>query len=765
MIVPGSRFVRRFAILAVAVPAALAADGARAADEPVSLARPVSFERDVLPTLKVSCFKCHSDARARPKAGLRLDSREGLAQAAEDYWLIPGDPDDSRLLTVAGLPKGHDEAMPPAGQAPAVNPEQLALLRRWIEQGADPGDFERYDHPVAPRGVSGLAERAAGVNVDPAAAAARIDALIAADLRGRGLVPTATIDDAAFLRRAYLTVIGRPPTVAEAEGFLADARPDRRVRLTSSLLNSPGRVSRQFNEWADVLRVQSKQNGNLAGAWVAYLKRSLAENTSYDEWAAEVVGARGFVYDDPAVGFHLRDDKNRLAGFEATCAVFLGVQVGCAQCHDHPFEPITRRDYFEMYGYFAGVVGGVGPAKNSFFKNFAFEEGEAVSKELHEAAKQNGIFSQEMDRFVAAHQIFGHKEGLGSYAASLDSVLFSRFPHDYQYEDGAPGKRVMPQTLFGPETPVPPKGVRPQQAVVDWMATPDNLRFTHVIANRMFHQTFGRAPMGPLLEILPEERTPNPALSAYLAELMVALDYDLRAYQDVLLRTDLFARAAVPADEMGEGLRGPALRRVSAEQAWDALVTLAREDVDAGVDDPGAPDFSYQLAARDAADTEELLSLIETRAAGLGDRAAEMRRTRLREREVERRGFLADDLRRASELPQPAPPGHFLKIFGQADRETIDDSWDNPTVPQCLTLLNSPLLDLLTAPGTPLHAAWAGAETDARKVDRVFLAVLSRWPTDAERREILDALDVSAPAGLADLTWCLVNHREFLFVP
>ena len=689
-----------------------------------------------------------------------MDSKEAFVEAIEEVPLFtPGDSTGSYLLEVLELPKDDDEAMPPASKAPSVSPVAIANIKRWIEEGADFGTWERFEHPVVDRGTSGLTKIAETIPDEISQAAAEIDRLVKAAEPAAYESPV--ISDAAFLRRSYFLIGGRAPTHDEVSVALSN--PLERHKLVADLLASPAHVSRQFNYWANVLRATSTQYGNLQDSWLDYLKKSIGENTPYDVWVKEMLTASGYAFENPAIALHLKDSKNRLAGYEANVAVFLGTQIGCAQCHDHPFDTISRRNYYEMYGFFSQTHGGVGQSKSRFFKNIPWDDAHSVESKIADQADKKGIFSKEMDARVASHQIFGHEKGFGSVSLNLKGTFGARLPEDYQYDDGKPGGGVAPVPVFG-KTPEAGAEVFKEHPAMDifagWTADPENLKFSYVIANRLWDQVFGYSLMGPLTGISDPEHSANPELVKFLGGLMVRLDYDMRKFLLVLYSTDLFQREASLPDSP-DLLSAPRLRRASAEQVWDSLMTLASDGIDSGISDFKTPDWSYLIAARNVKSAEELEMLINEKAAGMGDRQARMKEQRMRERVRQRDGFNRDDLRRASQLPQPAPAGHFLSLFGQAPRETIEDQWANPTTPQALTLLNGPILDEIVREGSPLANAWSSADD---KIAAVYRGVLSREPTDQERSLVSESIDITKPEGFTDLTWSLLNSREFIFI-
>lgn len=186
--------------------------------------------------------------------------------------------------------------------------------------------------PVKPVDASRLA--------DVQKSAARIDALIDANYVKHGVTPKSKTNDAVYCRRTYLHLAGRIPTFEEALSFINSADESKRSKLVDRLLNSHGHVSHMFNYWADILRLQDNpiNNNQIAQPYHEWIKKSLSENTPYDQWVTQMMTAQGRIWDNPAVGYSMRDSGMELDHVDNTAQVFLGTQIGCAQCHDHPFD-------------------------------------------------------------------------------------------------------------------------------------------------------------------------------------------------------------------------------------------------------------------------------------------------------------------------------------------------------------------------------------------------------------------------------------------
>ena len=198
-------------------------------------------------------------------------------------------------------------------------------------------------------------------------AAARIDRLILEDLQTAKIKPTAAADDATFLRRAYLGIVGRIPSATEAREFLDDKASNKRDLLVDRLVASPGFDSHLFNWTADLLRVQTRQDQFGLG-WHVWLRRSLAEDKPWDALVSEMLGSTGHCSTDPAVGYYLRDRNMQLDNFSNTMQVFLGRQIGCAQCHDHPFDDWSQYEYYQMASFGGGIGYRSGEAQETIRK-------------------------------------------------------------------------------------------------------------------------------------------------------------------------------------------------------------------------------------------------------------------------------------------------------------------------------------------------------------------------------------------------------------
>lgn len=371
-------------------------------------------------------------------------------------------------------------------------------------------------------------------------AAARIDHLIAADLKVANLRPNGRIDDGTFLRRAYLGIIGRIPTEEESSAFLADPSTKKRESLVDTLIASPGFDSHLFNWTADLLRIQTKQEQFGLG-WHVWLRKSLSENKPWDVIVREMLSSTGHASKNPAVGYYLRDRNMQLDNFSNTMQVFLGRQIGCAQCHDHPFDDWSQFEYYQMAAFGGGFQYRSTDAQDTVRKAAMDLRSETDGKTpdtakgkkgkkvaLREAQKNRGNDLKKVNKLL--QPVF---KDFNKNAVFDDSNRSLHLPEDYQYKDAKPNSEVAPETLFGEQLAnVPPEQRR--EVFAKWLTSPENPYFTKVIANRLWARTFGHGLLDPVDDWKEDSKPAHPEVLAFLETSMKAVDYDLRQFCRIL---------------------------------------------------------------------------------------------------------------------------------------------------------------------------------------------------------------------------------------
>jgi hypothetical protein len=589
-------------------------------------------------------------------------------------------------------------------------------------------------------GASSLAESAK----DPAR---QIDAIILTDLAKHDVSLNSAADETQFVRRVYLDVIGRIPTHEEFTSYLADESKDRRAKLIDTLLASPGHVSHMFNWLGDMLRVKDDYY-RIGKTWTfhTWLKSQLRENRPWDELVHDMLTAEGRLGAIGATAYLLRDASMPLDSLSNTLTTFLGANVACAQCHDHPFAKWTQRDFYEMA---------------SFFGSTAFERVDtrkpAITLRDERFSKANlvTLLQPNMERVV------------------FDSTRSTVFPEDYAYDDAKPGDRVSPRFItWDDEKGTPLTGKRPQRLrkhFADWMTSVENPRFAAAIANRLWKKLFGVAVKEPVTDLDVLEDATNPELLRFIAQLMKDVDFDLREFQRVVLNTRAYQRQVSLTPPEGEDFRfpGPLLRRMTAEQTWDSIVLLVRGPEIDRLKTDNAPlmkrlVFPFEFAHDRkgiAKDREKIFDFAKTLLPG-GKVSNGQGGRGLFIRAGKRRG--KESWLRASELPQPMPPTHFLRIAGQSVREVADDGSTEGGITESLAMMNGEVTKSLIGETSLLMKSVRRKKTNEAKVTFFYESFLSRKPTRRELQQCLTALQDDLQPQ--DLVWALVNSREFIFI-
>ena len=407
---------------------------------------------------------------------------------------------------------------------------------------------------------------------DPRQAAAALDQLLAADWQAHKVTANPPASEETLVRRLYLDIVGRIPTLAETRGFLEDTAPDKRARLIDTLLASEGHTLHFFHWWADLLRLCHSNGGtaSICGKeYAQFIKDSLRAHKPYDQIVRELITAGGNVWENPAIGYSMRDRGMPLDHAANTARIFLGTRIECAQCHNHPFDKWTQLQFFQNASYTHGYDA-------IDFYSPGIDEAKKLVADLQ---KKDGPQSHRPLYGAIVHTSLPLRNSTVKWFDNQPLKL----PHDYQYDDAKPLSTVQPAVLMG-TSPDLSKHQHSTAAYAHWLTEPENPRFTRVIANRMWSKVFGRGLIEPVDEILDSTVPSHPALMTALEKLMISQRYDLRAFLRVLYNTRAYQGQVTRAElQPGEDYRftGPLLRRMSAEQIWDSFVTLAHPAVDA----------------------------------------------------------------------------------------------------------------------------------------------------------------------------------------
>lgn len=333
---------------------ALAATGASAA-----VSKTIEFNRDVRPILSDNCFYCHGNDPKHREADLRLDLRDD-ALAAKAF--IPGNSKDSELIARI-LTDDEDDLMPPPDSHKKLTHEQKEILKRWIDQGAGYQQHWAYEKPVKaaiPAGRNG------------------VDVLVQKRLTEIGLKPSPEADKRTLIRRVYFDLLGLPPTPAEVAAFEQDPSPDAYAKLVERVLKNPHYGERMAISWLDQVRFADTigyHSDNPHNVWPYrdYVITSFNTNKRFDRFTIEQIA--GDLMPDASLetrvgsafnrllltteegGAQAKDYEQRMLTdrVRAIGNAWMGQTTGCAQCHDHKFDPFTMRDFYSLGAFFADI--------------------------------------------------------------------------------------------------------------------------------------------------------------------------------------------------------------------------------------------------------------------------------------------------------------------------------------------------------------------------------------------------------------------------
>ena len=349
------------------------------------------FESRIRPVLAENCYRCHSATMAAPKAGVILDTKEGLRAQ-----LVPGKPDESRIIEVLSYEDPVVQMPPPGKLSDAV----LADIRQWIASGAvDPRD-------ATPAAVAAASPQYKGMSLEDGrkwwafqpvtvqaapklakgTAGNKIDSFVFAKLAENKLSPSPRADKRTLVTRAYVDLVGYKPTYKEVQAFVGDKAPDAYAKLVDRLMASPQYGERWGRHWMDVVRyaednpTSEATNPPYPYAWRYrdWIVEAMNKDVPYDRFvklqlAADLMPdatrddlrALGYLGAAPHYHHDLRLSGDVVGGFltddwderiDAVSRGLLGVSIGCARCHDHKFDPFTQKDYYGLMGVFASTA-------------------------------------------------------------------------------------------------------------------------------------------------------------------------------------------------------------------------------------------------------------------------------------------------------------------------------------------------------------------------------------------------------------------------
>ena len=345
----------------------LAMSGALRADD-----QPVDFASEIRPILSDRCFFCHGPDEMTREAELRLDSEEGIKSplASDDslHAVVSGKPGESELMRRI-LSEDPDERMPPAESADELTAEEKDLIRRWIQQGARWENHWAFEPIVTP--------------ASPTVTAAEwcrseIDRFVLARLEAAGLTPNGPASKARLIRRVTFDLTGLPPTLKEIDDFLADDSPGAYEKVVDRLLNTEHYGERMAAEWLDVARYSDTygyqvDRDRFVWPWRDWVVRAFNSNMPYDTFITEQLA--GDMLPNATQDQRLATTFNRLHPqkveggsvpeefrveyvsdrTQTVATAFMGLTFECCRCHDHKYDPISQKEYYQLFSFFNNI--------------------------------------------------------------------------------------------------------------------------------------------------------------------------------------------------------------------------------------------------------------------------------------------------------------------------------------------------------------------------------------------------------------------------
>ena len=554
----------------------------------------------------------------------------------------------------------------------------------------------------------------------------KIDEIISKDLTNKKIAMPEKASNEVFVRRAYLDIVGRIPSFEERDAFLKDPNKEQ---LINKLVDSQGYVESTFNFYADLLRVKRKILNNVTGeTYIAWIKDEIKKNTPYDQFVKSILTAEGTIFTNPAVGYFLRDEGMLLDNVSNTFQAFAGMNISCAQCHDHPFDDWTQMDYYEMTAFFTTVDT---RAKKEDQKHY--QELRNQCEEMDKSGKEKGS----INRIGQFWQVGGYRNHVDT---DLKKVL--KLPHDYKYRDGEPGEVVIGKTAVGDRVKERRKREGLRQNFTDWIISDNHPTFAANIVNRLWYKAMGFKLIENLNDIAEFDElrdSRNDRLMEYLVKTMKDLKYDTKAFNKVLYNTNFYSAKTDGKDQF----RGPKQRRMTSAQLWDSIVTLYTGDVDKWQPKDRREDYLAMFPDVKTLNAKQALKIYDDYQKFQGKYYEGAPRVD---------GLM---MIRSSNIFD-GRGSNFMLEFGRSDRELINTGNEDANITQILTLMNGKVTRELMSDKGYIASKLTNFNRD-RAVDYLFSSYIGRTPSEEEKVAFKDA-------EFSDIVWVLVNSHEFKLI-
>lgn len=566
--------MRRLSLFVVSVFGLLSAAMPTVADDTVD------YIRDIKPILSDSCYTCHGPDEGARKADLRFDHRD----VAIAHAIVPGDSAASEIVArvISDDPEVH--MPPPTSQRPKLTAAQIEQLKKWIDQGANYQKHWAYEPPRRPAVPS--VENTAAVS-NP------IDNFVVARLEREGLYPSPTADNRTLLRRLHFDVTGLPPLPEVVATYSQQLESPSTYRtLVNRLLSSQAFAERLTAYWLDVVRygdsvgIHGDQLVSMS-PYRDYVLESFHENMPYDQFITEQLAGdllpsatRGQKIASAFNRMHMitaeggAQAKEYLAIYAAdrvrnTSAALLGTTLGCAQCHDHKFDPFSAKEFYEFASFFAdlketGVYGG----SNWFPKLQVPEPGQAeeLAKLVALMKKAEGDVPKDAEKDDPKKKAFDRaKKEKANFEKTIPTVLVSQsvkpremrlLPRGNWQDDSGPVVQPgFPATLSvgGLDVIAPETGRLQRTDLAKWMTHPDNPLVARVFVNRLWKLMMGEGIVTSLDDFGSQGEVPShPQLLDWLAVEFMESGWDIKHMVRLIVSSKTYRQSSAVLAELRE---------------------------------------------------------------------------------------------------------------------------------------------------------------------------------------------------------------------
>lgn len=375
------------------------------------------------------------------------------------------------------------------------------------------------------------------------------------------------VDDENFVRRIYLDITGKIPTYQQMLAFRKSKDIAKRQKLIDQLLDSPGYVSNFVNFWNDLLRNPHRDpEEHNHREFTRYIERFLYENRPYNKIVYDMIMAQGMVQENQAIGFYMRDEgTNEMDTLNASVRAFLGTRIGCAQCHNHRFDKWTQKEFYESAAFLWGVRCGSTLGNGE----------EEVHGTHYKALQKDSRFNFKL--------AYGNRLFRPSVArVSINNKETLKYPDNYVYDNAKPNEAVKERIVFGyGDEKV--EGANKREIFANWMTSKNNPMFARIMANRLWKRITGMALLEPIDDWKDNIEVKNPKLFEALGDIFTSVDYDFKAFLSILFNSEAYQYSVDLRNEFKQDeykVQGATLKRMSAAQISDSLLTLRHGDLD-----------------------------------------------------------------------------------------------------------------------------------------------------------------------------------------